>query len=79
VTETNPTTDLNEQGATIHDQMPPILTPNQYDEYLVHSNFDVLQPFAGPMYFYPLLKEMITAKKGHSAPNVPDFLIEKVR
>lgn len=38
----------------VHDRMPVILDPNQYDSWLEHGGTDLLQPYAGAMTCYPV-------------------------
>ena len=48
------TTSAKEELADIHDRMPVIIAPDDYDEWLEASGQDLLKPCAGEMEAYPV-------------------------
>lgn len=52
------TTDANEAMKPIHDRMPVILDPAQYERWLRSGGSDLLVPFAGPMQAFPVSRRV---------------------
>jgi putative SOS response-associated peptidase YedK len=56
----------------LHDRMPAILTPEDYDAWLRDGDLDLLRPFEGEMYAYPVDKTLLKDRGG------PEYLTEIV-
>lgn len=52
------TTNANAVMAPVHRRMPVILDPDQYDEWLIKRNMDILSPYSGEMICYPVSKKV---------------------
>jgi len=48
------TTGANDVMKPVHDRMPVILNPDDYDAWLVEGNKTLLQPYSGMMIAYPV-------------------------
>ena len=48
------TTEANEQMKPVHDRMPVILDPKDYDDWLQTGNKSLLCPYSGDMIVYPV-------------------------
>lgn len=48
------TTDANNVMKPVHDRMPVILEPDDYDAWLLDGNKTLLQPYSGEMIAYPV-------------------------
>jgi putative SOS response-associated peptidase YedK len=56
--------------AKLHDRMPAILAPAEYDAWLREGDLDLLRPFDGAMYAYPVDKMLLKDR------DVPESLVE---
>lgn len=52
------TTNANAAMAPVHNRMPVILDPDQYDDWLVVGNREILLPYSGDMICYPVSKKV---------------------
>ena len=59
------TTSANPSTASIHDRMPVILPPGQYDTWLEAGGKDLLRPYAGEMEAWPVSREVNTPANDH--------------
>ena len=65
------TCEPNETMAPIHHRMPAILRPEEYDAWLQGGDLDLLQPYDGEMYLYPVDKTLL---KDHDGPEcIPEL------
>lgn len=52
------TTIANEKIRPVHDRMPVILDPGQYDEWLINGSSEMLTPYTGAMIYYPVSRKV---------------------
>src|SRR5262249_14626155 len=50
--------------AELHDRMPAILAPAEYDAWLQDGDLDLLRPFGGEMYAYMVDKVLLKDRDG---------------
>jgi putative SOS response-associated peptidase YedK len=50
--------------AKLHDRMPAILAPAEYDAWLKDGDLDLLRPFGGEMYAYAVDKVLLKDRDG---------------
>jgi putative SOS response-associated peptidase YedK len=50
--------------AELHDRMPVILAPAEYDAWLRDGDLDLLRPFESEMYAYPVDKALLKDRDG---------------
>ena len=52
------TTTANSVMAPVHQRMPVILDPDQYDDWLIEGDREILSPYRGEMMCYPVSKKV---------------------
>jgi len=56
------TTDANKHLSIVHDRMPVIIDPDDYDQWLNEGGEEMLKPYAGTMEAYPVSTQVNSPK-----------------
>jgi putative SOS response-associated peptidase YedK len=56
------TTDANQYLSKVHDRMPVIISPNEYDTWLNEGGEEMLKPYQGEMEAWPISNRVNSPK-----------------